>query len=204
MKIYLASSNAGKLRDFAAATAPLAVEMQLLPDFKSLTEAVEDGVTFEANARIKSEHYSRFAPGALVVADDSGLAVDALDGAPGVYSARYAAEPGSIGNSDDEANNNKLIAALTDVADESRTGRYVCVLSVARDGRELAHFRGEVEGRILRERTGSMGFGYDPLFFYPPLGRSFGQIPHEERIGISHRDAALQKFVAWYEAQSNI
>ena len=138
-----------------------------LADFSSLPEAVEDGATFEENARKKAEHYSRFAAGELVLADDSGLSVDALGGAPGVYSARYAAADDASGNSSDAANNSKLLRELEPFAEAQRTARFVCVISAAQDGHEVAHFRGEAEGVILHEARGDKGFGYDPLFLLP-------------------------------------
>ncbi len=210
MRILIATSNAGKLRDFAAAAAVYGVDIASLPGFKSLPEAVEDGATFEENARKKSEHYSRFAPGEVVLADDSGLAVDALKGAPGVYSARYAAmEAGtavtgidsSTGEDADAANNARLLRELTGVPDASRTGRFVCVLSLAVDGREVASFRGEAEGVILHAARGGGGFGYDPLFYYPALGKSFAELTPEEKAAVSHRGTALRKMLEWARSE---
>jgi XTP/dITP diphosphohydrolase len=176
----------------------MGISVDGLEDFKNLPEAVEDGATFEENARKKAEHYSRFAAGELVLADDSGLAVDALGGAPGVYSARYAAANGEAsGNSSDSANNAKLLRELQAVAEEQRTARFVCVISAARDGREVVHFRGEAAGVILREPRGGMGFGYDPLFYFPALGKSFAELTPEEKAGVSHRGEALRKFLEW-------
>lgn len=197
MRILVASSNSGKLRDFAAAAAPHGVEMQLLPGFKQIPEAVEDGATFEENARTKAEHYSRHAAGALVIADDSGLEVDALAGAPGVYSARYAARAGQPSNSSDEANNSRLLRELADTADEKRAARFVCVISVARNGAEIAQFRGTAEGVILRELRGSGGFGYDPLFCFPALGKTFAELSPEEKASVSHRGKAFDQLLRW-------
>jgi XTP/dITP diphosphohydrolase len=197
----MATSNQGKLRDFAGAAAVYAINVDGLPDFAALPEAVEDGATFEENARKKAEHYSRFAPGELVLADDSGLAVEALKGAPGVYSARYAAPDDSPGNSSDAANNAKLLRELQTVADSDRTGRFVCVISAARDGREVAHFRGEAEGVILREARGVLGFGYDPLFLVPSLAKTFAELTPAEKALVSHRGEALRKFLEWARAQ---
>jgi XTP/dITP diphosphohydrolase len=200
MRILIATSNAGKLRDFAAAAAVYGVDIACLPGFKALPEAVEDGLTFEANARKKSEHYSRYAPGELVLADDSGLAVDALGGAPGVYSARYAAmetAAAMAGEDADVANNALLLRKLEGVADASRTGRFVCVLSLARDGLEVASFHGEALGRILHAAQGCGGFGYDPLFCFPALGKSFAELTAEEKAAVSHRGAALRKMLEW-------
>ena len=168
----IATSNQGKLRDFAGAASVHGIKVAGVADFAMLPEAVEDGATFEENARKKAEHYSRFAAGELVLADDSGLSVEALGGAPGVYSARYAAIDEAGGKSRDAANNAKLLRELEAVAEAERRARFVCVISAARDGRQLAHFRGEAAGVILRETRGSMGFGYDPLFYLPALGKS--------------------------------
>jgi len=196
MRILIATSNAGKLRDFAGAAREFGITVEGLAGFRDLPEAVEDGASFEENARKKSEHYSRFAPGELVLADDSGLAVDALGGAPGVVSARYAADEGS-GNSGDQANNAKLLRELRAAGDGSRSGRFVCVISAARDGREVAHFRGEAEGEILDAPRGAMGFGYDPLFYFPALRKTFAELTPEEKSRVSHRGAALRKFLEW-------
>lgn len=197
MRVLIATSNKGKLRDFAGAAAVHKITVDGLPGFSELPEAVEDGATFEENARKKAEYYSRFAPGELVLADDSGLAVDALGGAPGVYSARYASADNVSGNSTDEANNTKLLRALESVAEPRRTGRFVCVISAARDGVEVARFRGEAEGVILRAARGTMGFGYDPLFYFPSLGKSFAELTPDEKSLVSHRGAALRKFLDW-------
>jgi len=200
MRVLIATSNEGKLRDFAGAAAGLKIVTWPMANFNQFPEAAEDGTTFEHNARSKAEHYSRFAPGELVLADDSGLAVDALGGAPGVYSARYAGEETVTGR--DAANNGKLLRELSTVEDERRTGRFVCVISAARDGREVASFRGEAEGMVLREARGKHGFGYDPLFWVPSLGKSFAELTAEEKATVSHRGAALRKFVEWAEKQS--
>jgi XTP/dITP diphosphohydrolase len=197
MRILIATSNKGKLRDFAGAAAVYGIVVGGLADFASLPEAVEDGATFEENARKKAEHYSRFAASELVLADDSGLAVDALGGAPGVYSARYAASDWESGNGNDAANNAKLIHELDTVAESERTARFVCVISAARDGHEVMHFRGEAEGVLLREPRGSMGFGYDPLFYFPSLAKSFAELTPDEKVLVSHRGAALRKFLEW-------
>jgi XTP/dITP diphosphohydrolase len=197
MRVLIATSNQGKLRDFAGVAAVHGIKVDGLADFTSLPEAVEDGASFEDNARKKAEHYSCFVPGELVLADDSGLSVDALGGVPGVYSARYAAGGDENGNSSDEANNAKLLGELEAVAQDQRTACFVCVISAARDGREVVHFRGEVQGVILREARGGMGFGYDPLFYFPSLGKSFGELSPDEKARVSHRGAALRMFLEW-------
>jgi XTP/dITP diphosphohydrolase len=201
MRVLIATSNQGKLRDFAGAAVVAGVRVEGLADFASLPEAVEDGATFEENARKKAEHYSRFAPGKLVLADDSGLSVDALGGEPGVYSARYAADEISGSRSDpaaiDLANNSKLLRKLEAQPEAGREASFVCVLSAARDGHEASHFRGEARGAILREARGTMGFGYDPLFYIPALGKSFAELTSEEKAQVSHRGAALRSFLEW-------
>lgn len=202
--IFVATSNAGKLRDFAGAAGPLGVTIQSIPDFHLLAEVVEDGLTFEANARKKAAEYSLHAPGKIVLADDSGLEVDALNGAPGVHSARYAAlgtaDPAN-GNSPDDANNSRLLRELATVAPERKTARFVCVLAAARDGEVLAEFSGAAEGLILSAPQGSQGFGYDPLFFFPSLNKTFAQLSPEEKAHVSHRGAAFRGFLRWYQAQ---
>jgi len=200
MRIFIASSNHGKLRDFAAAAAPHGVAVQLLPGFNEIPQAVEDGATFEENARKKAEHYSRSAAGTLVIADDSGLEVDALSGSPGVLSARYAADAAETAISQDEANNAKLLRELEPVPDDQRGARFVCVISVARDGVEITSFRGSVEGVILRAPRGTGGFGYDPLFFFPALDKTLGELSPNEKAQVSHRGQAFNSFLAWCDA----
>jgi XTP/dITP diphosphohydrolase len=203
-KILIATSNAGKLRDFAGAAARHGVEIGGVPGFASLPSVVEDGVTFEANARKKAEEYSRYVPGEIVVADDSGLEIDALNGNPGVHSARYAApelqnkEPHeAAANTDDEANNARVLRELKDVPAGQRTGRFVCVLAAARDGKTLAVFRGTAEGIILEAPRGSGGFGYDPLFYFPQIKKTFAELTAEDKSKYSHRGAAFRRFLDW-------
>lgn len=209
MRVLIATSNQGKLRDFAAAGALYGVRLEGLANFASLPEAVEDGATFEENARKKAEHYSRYAPGKLVLADDSGLTVEVLGGEPGVHSARYAAADvvkddaaGVVGANIDSANtdlanNAKLLRELEAVPEAGRAARFVCVLSAARDGHQVAHFRGEACGMILRQARGTIGFGYDPLFHLPALGKSFAELTAAEKAQVSHRGAALRSFLEW-------
>jgi XTP/dITP diphosphohydrolase len=203
--IYLATSNPGKVREFREAAQALAVALDPLPGMADLPPAIEDGETFEQNARIKAEYYSRFAPGELVLAEDSGLAVDALKGAPGVYSARYAAvlQSGfaSHENSDDQANNRALIAQLDRVTDDRRAGKYVCVIALARDGKTLATFTGEAHGKLLTVPRGTQGFGYDPLFYFPALDRTFAELSLEQKREHSHRGKAFRQFLDWHAKQ---
>lgn len=197
--VLLATSNAGKLRDFAGAAAPFGITIANIPHFSSLPEVVEDGATFEENARKKAESYSLAVPGELVLADDSGLEIDALGGAPGVHSARYAAdEPHTAEcNTDDEANNARVLRELKGIPEDKRTARFVCVLAVARDGQTLHTFRGTAEGVILDAPRGKNGFGYDPLFYFPQIAKTFAELSAAEKAQYSHRGAAFRAFLAW-------
>jgi|SRR6266550_2439073 len=202
-RILVATSNPGKLGDFVGAASSYEVEILPLPNFSSLPAVIEDGATFEANARKKAETYSRYVEG-IVIADDSGLEVDALGGAPGVRSARYAADnpTGSQTNTDDEANNAKLIGEIRRVPVERRTGRFVCWIAAARDGQTLAVFEGKAEGAILDSPRGSNGFGYDPLFFVPAIQKTFAELSAEEKAKYSHRGVAFRKFLDWCKTQT--
>jgi XTP/dITP diphosphohydrolase len=209
-RILIATSNPGKLRDFAGAAARHGVEAIGVPNFSSLPNIVEDGLTFEANAKKKAEAYSRCVPGEIVVADDSGLEIDALNGAPGVHSARYAApdlhnkQPHEADiNTDDEANNARVLRELKDVPAGRRSGRFVCVLAAARDGQTLATFRGMAEGIILDAPRGVNGFGYDPLFYFPQINKTFAELTPEEKSRYSHRGAAFRLFLEWYDSAEN-
>jgi XTP/dITP diphosphohydrolase len=198
-RILIATSNAGKLRDFSGAALRHGVEVVAIPDLASLPAVVEDGLTFEANARKKAESYSKYAPGEIVVADDSGLEIDALNGAPGVHSARYAADQPqhADANTDDGANNARVLFELAGVPPARRTGRFVCVLAAARDGKTLATFRGTAEGVILDAPRGTNGFGYDPLVYFPPIKKTFAELNAEEKSKYSHRGAAFREFLNW-------
>jgi XTP/dITP diphosphohydrolase len=204
-KILIATSNPGKLRDFAGAALRHGVEIAGLPDFSSLPLVVEDGLTFEANARKKAEAYSGYAPREIVIADDSGIEIDALNGAPGVHSARYAApdlhnkEPHQAdSNTDDDANNARVLRELKDVPPAQRTARFVCVLAAARDGKTLATFRGMAEGVILDAPRGANGFGYDPLFYFSHIKKAFAELTAEEKSKYSHRGSAFREFLNWF------
>jgi XTP/dITP diphosphohydrolase len=200
-RILIATSNPGKLRDFAGAAAAHGIEIAGIPHFSSLPLVVEDGQTFEENARKKAEEYSLYVPGEIVLADDSGLEVDALAGAPGVHSARYAADQPHLAeaNTEDEANNARVLQELKGVPPESRHGRFVCVLAAARDGKILQKFRGVAEGIILDAPRGTNGFGYDPLFYFPEIHKTFAELSAEEKAQYSHRGAAFRQFLAWCE-----
>lgn len=202
-RIYLATSNPGKVREFQEAAQALRLTLAPLPGLDRLPPPVEDGVTFEQNARKKAEYYSRHSPDGLVLAEDSGLAVDALNGAPGVYSARYAAvlQSGTTSheNSNDQENNLALIHELERLSGGKFAGKYVSVIALARDGQTIATFTGEAKGELLTVHRGTGGFGYDPLFYFPALGRTFAELTLEEKRKHSHRGQAFRKFLEWYK-----
>jgi XTP/dITP diphosphohydrolase len=183
--LYVASSNPGKLRDFALAAARQHLAILPLPGLDAIEPPSEDALTFEGNAREKAIYYSRFLPGEEVLADDSGLEVDFLQGAPGVRSARFAADAGA-----DVDNNQYLLQQLAGVDD--RRARYRCVLAVARNGTVLETAEGTVEGHILSGLRGSGGFGYDPLFYLPALDRTMAEISDEARWERNHRGQAFR------------
>jgi XTP/dITP diphosphohydrolase len=202
--LYLASSNPGKLREFREAAATRGVTLEALPDFAELTACAEDGTTFEENARKKAIYYSRNSPG-WVFADDSGICVDALNGAPGVYSARFAGPQAT-----DVQNNKRLLAEIHQVEAErraqaaiaprthglfNRAAHYICVIALAEAGEVLTVVEGRADGLIIDEPRGAGGFGYDPYFFYPPLGKTFAEILPEEKFAVSHRGAAFRKLL---------
>ncbi len=203
-KVLVATSNTGKIRDFAGAAVEFGVQVECMPGFGSYPLVVEDGDTFESNAQKKAQQYSLHAPGELVISDDSGLEVDALGGAPGVHSARYAAdEPALAGdNTDDVENNAKLMREIEKIPQEQRGARFVCVIAAARDGKTLAAFRGEAKGEILLTPRGNNGFGYDPLFFFPSIGKTFAELSAEEKARHSHRGAAFRKFLNWMKTNA--
>jgi len=193
--LYVATGNPGKLRDFtvAASTQAKGFTIEPLPCLDRIPPPPENDPTFAANARAKAMYYSRLAPGYDVLADDSGLEVDALDGHPGVRSARYAADNTftTTGNPDRD-NNLLLLQKLADVPELDRTARYRCVLALARDGAIFLTAEGAVEGRIATQPQGAGGFGYDPLFFIPELNKTMAEIDLETKMALSHRGHALQ------------
>jgi XTP/dITP diphosphohydrolase len=191
--LYVASSNQGKLRDFSVAAKSHHVEILPLPGLDSIEAPPEEAPTFEENALEKAMYYSTFLPGELVMADDSGLEVDSLDGAPGVRSARYAADFGFQGAPKiDENNNLYLLQQLAAKSDPQRAGRYHCVLAVARNGTGVMTAQGTVEGRILAAPRGNGGFGYDPLFYLPSLDRTMAELDPRIRWAHSHRGEAFR------------
>jgi XTP/dITP diphosphohydrolase len=185
-KILIATANKGKFREIAAVMADLPVDWICLSDLAPIDEPIEDGKTFAENARLKARYYAA-ATGMWALADDSGLDVDALGGAPGVYSARYAGEP-----SNDRANNAKMVRELAGVPPERRTARFRCAIALASPERILAEAEGKIEGVIIDEPRGYNGFGYDPHFFVPSLGKTTAEIAPEHKNSISHRGNALR------------
>jgi XTP/dITP diphosphohydrolase len=190
MTLYVATTNPGKLRDFAVAANDHAIlPLQGLAGFPT---PVEDAETFEGNAVLKAVAYSKLAPGLTVLADDSGIEVDGLDGAPGVRSARYAEDEHYIGDPGWSADVRNLRCLLHRAAGvEDRTARYRCVLVAARDGIVIATATGDVEGMLLREPRGTGGFGYDPIFLIAELGKTMAEIDPATRLRLSHRGRAL-------------
>lgn len=185
MILYCATTNPGKLFEFRHAAGDLAqgvLDIEPLPGLKQLEPPEETGETFKANAILKAAYYSRFTDGYLF-AEDSGLMVDALGGAPGVHSARFS-------GGGDEANNQLLLERLRGAA--QRAARYQCVIALVRQGTLLGTFSGEVEGRIIDDRRGGNGFGYDPYFFCPAFGCTFGEATAAMKLAVSHRGEAVR------------
>ena len=191
MTVYCATSNPGKLREFQLAAPDF--DVRALP--QNVAPPEEHGETFEANAIAKAEYYGAFVEGYLF-ADDSGLEVDALDGAPGVHSARYAGPEAT-----DAQNNALLLERVKHKAD--RTARFVCVIALVKDAKPVKTFRSSVEGRILDAPRGSGGFGYDPLFYYEPFGCTFGEAPIEDKMKVSHRAQALEAMFTYLRRTSS-
>jgi XTP/dITP diphosphohydrolase len=187
-RLYCATGNAAKLREFRMAADSAQVEIELLPEFKLLPAAIEDGATFEENAIKKALHYGPHAE-RLLFADDSGLEVEALGGAPGVYSARFSGP-----HATDESNNRLLLEKLRGVGD--RKARFVCAIALVEGRRVVGVSHGAVEGVILEEPRGPGGFGYDPLFYCPEFGCTFGEATGEQKLSLSHRGQAMRAMLA--------
>jgi len=212
MTIYAATTNPGKLREFAECAREEGVEVLALPGLKQMPEPVEDAATFMGNAELKAVAYSRLAPGKMVFADDSGLEVEALGGRPGVRSARFAEDLGlenAAQSQDpdpgqpltkDERNNRAVLALLEQVphtreGESTRGARFVCALALARDGEVLLRAEGEISGQMLEAPRGSDGFGYDPLFLVPGLGKTLAELSREEKWRVSHRGNAFRQLL---------
>ncbi len=194
MKIVLASRNRKKIAELRTLLSERIADIEILSldDVGLLGEIEENGSTFEENALIKAR--AAATSGYIGVGDDSGLTVDALDGAPGIYSARYAARCAFAGDHDDEGNNQALLQNLKNIPDGERGGAFVCAIGcVLPDGRESV-VRGEVRGEILRTYHGAGGFGYDPLFYYPPFDKTFAELTPAEKNAVSHRGRAIAAF----------
>jgi XTP/dITP diphosphohydrolase len=189
VKLYCATSNPGKLREFQLAAGE---EYEFVP-LEGIPPCEETGETFEQNAIQKAIYYSSHAPG-LLFAEDSGLEVDAIRGAPGVRSARFAGE-----NSSDADNNRRLIEKLRGVRD--RSARYVCVIALAEAGNMLRTFRGEVAGKIIDDPRGVNGFGYDPYFYYEPFELTLAEASPERKLRVSHRGRAVAQMIEWLNAR---
>ena len=195
--LYVATTSQGKLRDFNTAAQTSGIEIEPLTILATIPAPEETGATFAENAILKAIYYSCFAPAEIVLADDSGLEVDAIKGAPGVRSARFAADAGLADSPDapldntDVWNNIVLLQKLAGVPSEKRTARYRCVLAAARNGKIIQTAEGSVEGAILEAPRGTGGFGYDPLFYLPQLHRTMAEIDLETKLSLSHRGRAL-------------
>jgi XTP/dITP diphosphohydrolase len=186
--IVLATNNKNKVKEFKEILKDSPIQIKCLQDYGPLPEAVEDGETFDDNAYKKAFHYARVL-GVPCLADDSGLMVDALDGKPGVYSARYAGEKAT-----DRENSDKLLREME--GKDNRKAHFVCVLSLATPGGPALTYEGRCDGEITTQRRGESGFGYDPVFFYPELGKTFAEISMEQKSKVSHRGRAMAEFAA--------
>lgn len=189
VRLHVASSNPGKLREYRELATGNSMEIDLLPRFRDLPEYAENGTTFAENAAGKALYFSRFSPEA-VFADDSGLVVPALGGEPGVRSARYAGA-----NATDADRYQKLLEAMRGKAGDQRRARFVCVLALAQQGHAIAIFSGAVEGVIAESPRGEGGFGYDPVFYFEKLGRTYAEITREEKNEYSHRGRCFRKLL---------
>lgn len=189
-EVLIATNNLGKKKDFETLFNPLGISVLTLNDLDTPIDVEETGTTFEENAILKAETVAKLL-GKTVIADDSGLEIDALDGAPGVYSARYAGN-----DSTDDENIDKALKALKHVEAQERTARFRCVLAIAGPNRETVVFSGSCEGFITTERQGENGFGYDPIFYVPMKNRTMAQLTAIEKSEVSHRGAALAKLQA--------
>jgi len=210
MTLYAATSNPGKLAEFTTAAATSGIQVLPLPGIAAMPEPVEDAATFRGNAEIKAIAYSRLARdaegrGLLVMADDSGLEVEALGGQPGVRSARFADDMGfepHSGLTKDLRNNRCVLSLLAALPNPTRAARFTCELAVARDGKILHNARGKVEGVLLTAPRGKDGFGYDPLFLIPALGLTFAEIPREQKWQLSHRGNAFRALLTQLQPRS--
>lgn len=191
MELVIATRNAGKLREIRHLLADVGIEVLGMDSFSALPEVVEDGETFAANAEKKARTIAALT-GRPVLADDSGLEVEALDGAPGVYSARFAGP-----SAGDEDNNRKLLATLADIPKSRRQAAFRCVMAYCLPSGDCRLFEGRLAGLILDAPRGDGGFGYDPLFLVPDHEKTLAELPLEVKNRISHRGQALREVIAW-------
>ncbi len=214
LELLAATKNKGKAKEInrLLADSPIPIRVNSLADFNIDCDAPETGDTFLENSIQKSLFYSRMVKDVYTAADDSGLAVEALGGRPGVHSARYASGTGADADAshgapdqpkNDEKNIEKLLLELIDVPMGHRQAKFVTVVTLSQNGKVIKSFSGEVEGIILMEKRGSGGFGYDPLFFYPPLQKTFAELSTEEKNKISHRAQAFQKLKEFFSSLSS-
>lgn len=190
LRLFLASSNPGKLREYLSLAGDADIALDLLPDFAALPAFEETAPTFAENASGKALHYSRFAD-SYVLADDSGLVVPTLGGAPGVHSARYAGPQAT-----DEDRVRKLLGEMAGMSGEARRAQFVCITAIARRGRCHIITSDRAEGLLLEEPRGGQGFGYDPIFFFPELGKTYAELSRQEKNRVSHRGKSFRKALA--------
>ena len=193
-RLLVATTNTGKLREIRSLLAGIPVELVTLRDLASIDEPEETGLTFAENARLKALYYFAQA-GITTVAEDSGLVIDGLEGEPGVHSARFLRPDASYPERFAE-----IFQRLSGPPEKNRAARFVCTLAVAREGQIIYEAQGTVEGEIAREARGSAGFGYDPIFFYPPYGSTLADVSEEAKLAVAHRGQAFRKLASWLAA----
>jgi XTP/dITP diphosphohydrolase len=193
-RLLVATTNTGKLREIRSLLAGIPVELVTLRDLASIDEPDETGLTFAENARLKALYYFAQA-GITTVAEDSGLVIDGLEGEPGVRSARFLRPDASYPERFAE-----IFQRLSGPPEKNRAARFVCTLAVAREGQIIYEAQGTVEGEIAREARGSAGFGYDPIFFYPPYGSTLADVSEEAKLAVAHRGQAFRKLASWLAA----
>lgn len=196
-ELIIATKNVGKVKEFAEIFEPLGFKVKTLLDFPNAPEIEETGVTFEENALLKAKGIANLLH-KMVLADDSGLVIDALDGRPGVYSARYAGV-----DKNDEANIKKVLDEMKGVPTEKRTALFHCTLALVIPNKKSVIINGKCEGMILTEKRGDKGFGYDPIFYVPSLGKTMAEMTPEEKNQISHRGDAIRKLHKWIQENGN-
>ncbi|MBM7644745.1 XTP/dITP diphosphohydrolase [Scopulibacillus daqui] len=191
-KLLIASNNEGKIKEFKKLFRDFDVQVSSLRDLEQPIDIPETGTTFHENAKLKAEGISNIMK-TITIADDSGLVIDALDGRPGVFSARFAGT-----EKNDDKNIDKVLEELKNVPMDQRTARFVCVLAISAPGKETRFVEGVCEGIITEERIGNQGFGYDPIFYLPELGRTMAELSSDEKNKISHRAQAMQKLMKYW------